>query len=217
MNLNRNQIADLPKTKKIHLINAITGFKPVNLIATRNTNGMENVAVFSSVVHLGSNPGLVGFVLRPTTAQRDTYENILNATYYTINHVHEGIIEQAHQTSASYPKDVSEFGKTGLTPEYIDGFQAPFVQESRVRMGLRVQKVIDIELNGTKFVIGQIEQISIPDTTLVHEHGYLNLEKAESMALVGLDGYHKASLVARKSYATVDQPTRTIKLEDNGK
>jgi flavin reductase (DIM6/NTAB) family NADH-FMN oxidoreductase RutF len=86
-----------------------------------------NTAIVSSVVHLGANPALIGYVSRPNTVERHTVENIKETKFYTINHIHESFIKQAHQTSARYGKDVSEFDAVGLSAEFIDNFHAPFV------------------------------------------------------------------------------------------
>ena len=83
-----------------NLVNSSTGYKSANLIGTKSKDHIENLAVFSSVTHLGSNPALLGFFLRPTTVLRNTYENIKETGYYTLNHIHENIIEDAHHTSA---------------------------------------------------------------------------------------------------------------------
>ena len=61
---------------RINLINSCSGFKSANLIGTIDENGLTNVAVFSSVIHMGSNPPLLGFILRPTTVARNTYDNL---------------------------------------------------------------------------------------------------------------------------------------------
>ena len=58
-----------------------------NLIATKSNDGFPNVAVFSSVTHLGSNPPLLGFITRPAFVPRNTYENIRKTGIYTINHI----------------------------------------------------------------------------------------------------------------------------------
>ena len=217
MEINKAALEALPKTKKIHLVNAITGFKPVNLIGTKSKNGAENLAIFSSVVHLGSSPALIGFILRPTTVQRDTYQNIIDTGCYSINHVHHDIIEAAHQTSASYDSSESEFEKVGLNAEYIEGFEAPMVKESKIRMGLQLEEIKDIELNGTKLMIGSIQCISIPDDHLIHEHGFLDLEKAGTVALSGLDGYYDPAFFTRKSYAVTTSLTRDIDKDGTGK
>ena len=58
MKFTSNDIKNLDKVYRLNLINSITGIKPANLIATRSKNGVDNVAIFSSVVHLGSNPAI---------------------------------------------------------------------------------------------------------------------------------------------------------------
>ena len=88
MHLTKNQIKQTSRIKRLNLINSITGIKPANLIGTVSENGHSNLAIFSSIVHLGSNPALLGFILRPQhEVRRDTYDNILQTKYYTINHI----------------------------------------------------------------------------------------------------------------------------------
>ena len=99
---------------RINLINSCSGYKSANLIGTKDSAGTSNVAVFSSITHLGSNPGLLGFFLRPTTVIRNTYDNIKTTGKYTLNHIHEGILEDAHHTSAKYDSSISEFDVTSL-------------------------------------------------------------------------------------------------------
>lgn len=91
-------ISALQHLYKINLINSCSGYKSANLIGTKSANSISNVAIFSSVIHLGSEPALLGFILRPTTVARNTYENIKETGVYTINHVHQAIIEEAHHT-----------------------------------------------------------------------------------------------------------------------
>ena len=93
----------LEKLWKINFINSITCFKPANLIGTRSKNNLDNVAIFSSVVHLGSNPGLLGFTLRPQDErQTDTYKNLKENSFFTINSINIDSIDKAHQTSKKY-------------------------------------------------------------------------------------------------------------------
>ena len=61
---------------RLNLINSCTGYKSANLIATKSKDGISNVALFSSVTHIGSNPPMISFITRPLTVKRDTYTNI---------------------------------------------------------------------------------------------------------------------------------------------
>ena len=117
--LTQQDIAALPRIPRLTLINSITGFKSGNLIGTTNGMGLTNLAVFSSAVHIGSDPALIALVTRPIVeggkTSRHTYDNIKTTGFFTINHIHEGIIGQAHQTSASYADGVSEFDASGTS------------------------------------------------------------------------------------------------------
>ena len=151
MHFSKQDILNKSKINRLNLINSITGIKPANLIGTISKDGHTNLAIFSSVIHLGSNPALIGFITRPSKkVRRDTLNNILETNYYTINHIHQNFIEQSHKTSGKYKKDVSEFDMCNLTEDYLSNFPAPFLKESKIKMGLKLQNIIDIPDNRNK-------------------------------------------------------------------
>jgi flavin reductase (DIM6/NTAB) family NADH-FMN oxidoreductase RutF len=188
MHLSRKELDELNSIYKINFVNSITGYKPANLIATKSKEGISNVAVFSSVVHLGSAPPVLGFILRPTTVPRHTYSNIKETGHYTINHIHKAIIEDAHHSSAKYPEGVSEFDKTTLEEEYLDDFFAPYVKDCPVKIGLKYLEEYQIKSNNTIFVLGEIMEVYVEDH-LIEKHGLINLTKGGTAAINGLDTY----------------------------
>jgi flavin reductase (DIM6/NTAB) family NADH-FMN oxidoreductase RutF len=186
-------------------MNAITGIKPVNLIGTKSQDGQTNLAVFSSIMHLGSNPALLGFILRPQKdVRRHTYENILETRCYTINHIHKSFVEQAHYTSAKFEKEKSEFQQCNLTEEYLFNFEAPFVKESSLKIGLTLIQTIPIEINGTLLVIGQVEHIFAADK-IVSKNGYIDLEEAETVGVSGLNTYYTFKRYREFPYARTSE------------
>ena len=198
--LSNAQIMDMEQRKRAQLINSISGFRSVALIGTINTQGQTNLAIFSSIVHIGSNPPLLGFIMRPDSVERHTLSNIMETGYYTINHIHQDMYEQAHQTSARYPKSVSEFDATQLTPLFKDGFMAPFVKESHIQIGMEFKERIPISINHTSMIIGEIKWIHFPDHCL-SEDGFLDIEKAGSITSTGQESYHTTQLLQRLEYA----------------
>ncbi len=186
--ITRTAIDNMDKLYRINLINSCSGYKSANLIGTQSNEGNTNVAVFSSVVHLGSNPPLLGFITRPAVVARDTYENIKETGFYTINHIHQEITEDAHHTSAKYPKGVSEFDQTALETNYKDNFSAPFVNNCHVQIGMRYVEEYNLQINGTILVIGEIEKLYINDKILETD-GFINLAKAKTATINGLDAY----------------------------
>ena len=131
MQYTSKDIVDLDRITRLKIINSVTGIKPANLIGTIDQQGTTNLAVFSSVVHLGSNPALLGLISRPRSKDAGhTLNNIQENGAYTINHIHTEFTKQAHYTSAKFDGSISEFERCGFTEEYIDACKAPFVKES---------------------------------------------------------------------------------------
>ena len=209
MQLDDRDIAALDKRYRAALINAVTGFKPANLVATADAQGHSNVSIMSSVVHLGSRPPLIGLIIRPDPVDRHTLDNILATECYTINHVGEHFIEAAHQTAARYPREVSEFHATGLSEQWHAGFPAPFVGEATVRMGLRLREHQKLAINATHFVIGEVVLLELPDDC-VDTDGRLDLARAGTVALSGLDTYHAGTPLKVMAYASPDSSPRDL-------
>lgn len=197
---NVKDINEMNKIFRLNLINSCTGFKSANLIATKSNDNISNVAVFSSVTHLGSNPPLLGFILRPQINERQTYTNIKSTGFYTINHINSSIIDKAHMSSAKYPATVSEFDITGLTEQYENNFHAPFVAESHVKIGMKYLEEYSITANGTILMVGEIVHLLI-DENILKNDGWLDLENADTCIISALDTYSKTKKLKRYEYS----------------
>lgn len=200
LEINAAAIAEMDKIYRLNLINSITGYKSAQLIGTQNNAGATNLAVFSSVIHLGSSPPLIGFILRPTTVPRHTFANLKETGVFTLNHISAPHIEDAHHTSAKYPEDVSEFDQTQFTPIHKAGWKAPFVAEAPIQIGCRYLNEYHISENDTRLVVGQMEQLYLEEQ-LLGEDGWVQLDKGNIIAINGLDGYALPKLLARYPYA----------------
>jgi flavin reductase (DIM6/NTAB) family NADH-FMN oxidoreductase RutF len=184
-------------------INSLGGFKSANLVGTKDPDSGSNVAIMSSAVHIGANPPLLAIVIRPDGGDRHTLKNILQYKCFTLNHISEDILFPSHQTSARYDDRVSEFDAVGLTEFWQDGFNAPFVAESSIRMGLEFRQHIPLDINGTHFVIGEIVNVSVPKAA-IQTDGAVMISQANSVALSGLDTYYSAKLLGRMAYSKTD-------------
>lgn len=196
---NNKDIQDLEHLYKINLINSCSGFKSANLLGSVSSEGITNVAIFSSVTHLGSNPPTLGFILRPTTVPRNTYKNIKDTGVFTINHIYEDIIEDAHHTSAKYPNEISEFDVTCLEEEYKGNFKAPFVKNSPVQMSMKFVEEINVPSNSVMLIVAQIEELYIDDKIL-EKDGLINLSKGNIATINGLDTYAIPKFKTQLSY-----------------
>ena len=206
MYLNKDSIQQLEKVDRLNLINSITGISPANLIGTISKDSIENLAIFSSIVHIGSNPPLMGFILRPTKKiRRDTYENIIETNKFTINHINSDMVERSHYTSVKFDKNESEFQKCRLTAEYLNNFQAPYVKESYAKVGLELEDIQSIKSNGCRLIIGRVERLYVPDNA-IQKNGNIQLELLNSIGVGGLNTYYSLDKVAEYPYARVNDP-----------
>jgi flavin reductase (DIM6/NTAB) family NADH-FMN oxidoreductase RutF len=193
-------IQEMERFFRANFINCLTGFKSPVLIGTVNTKGENNLAIFNNLVHLGADPALIGFVNRPREAAPHTLANIEATGAYTINHIQMNFVHQAHQTSAKYPEGVSEFERTGLTPEKQGDCMAPFVKESPVKFSMELKEVIPIRFNHTFFIIGAIRDIYL-DESIVEEDGCLDLQQKSIVTSLGINGYYDVKKEYKIPYA----------------
>lgn len=186
------------------LINSLAGVKQAFLIGSKSSAGHSNLAIFNSLIHIGANPPLWGFLCRPDTVKRDTLANILETGEYSFNFVKHSDSEKAHQTSAKYALEESEFAAVGFNEQYYEGFSAPFVAEAPIKIGMKFVEKVDIAINGTILVIGSISFIDI-DEKLIAPDGFVHLDQAELLNCSGLDAYFETRLIHRLSYAKTDK------------
>ena len=200
LHFQRNDLEEMSKIYRLNLVNSITGYKSAQLVGTQSTDGKKNLAIFSSIVHLGSDPAYLGFILRPTTEPRHSYANLKSTGIFTLNTITKDQIDDAHHTSAKYPKEVSEFDKTNFQVEKKNSWGAPFVKGAPIQMGCQYQNEYHIKENNTLLIVSSIEHIYISKPLILND-GYVQLDKGNIISINGLDGYALPKLLKRMSYA----------------
>ncbi len=193
-------IRAMERIERINFMNTVSGFRGATLIGTMSHHGVPNLAMFNSLVHIGASPPLLGFMVRPLTVPRHTYHNIKARRYFTVNLVHAAIVRAAHQTSANYATGISEFDACGLTPQYTGAHPAPYVQESRIRIGLKYVEEHLIRANESILVVGEVVELFVP-ADAVGPKGHVNLEHVDAVAVAGLDTYYRSQRLSRLGYA----------------
>ena len=82
MKITKEDVLKFEKLYRAAFINSITGFKSASLIGTISSKGNTNLAIFNSVIHVGANPPALGFLMRPVSVERHTYNNIKETGYF---------------------------------------------------------------------------------------------------------------------------------------
>ncbi|SDM64699.1 NADH-FMN oxidoreductase RutF, flavin reductase (DIM6/NTAB) family [Daejeonella rubra] len=200
MNFSQDHISAMEKRYRTTFINSLPGYKCLHMLGTVNRSGISNLGLFNSVFHLGANPPLLGMIFRPDGDEHDSLENIKQTGQYTLNNVLPEWFDQAHQTSARFPSGQSEFEPCGFKEFYYNDFKAPFVAQSSIMIGLEMREIIDIPINNTKMLIGEIVHVLMGDG-IVGNDGYVDHIKAGTVTVAGLDSYFKTEHLGRLAYA----------------
>ena len=190
---------------RLKFINSLSGYKGVHLVGTKSKDGLSNLAIFNSIVHISSNPARIGFIMRPLTLPRHTYKNIIDTAFYTINHVHKSFLDQAHYTSVKFESNQSEFEECNLGESYFDKFHAPFVAESKIKIGLKLIEDIELQESNCRLLVGEVQCV-ITENDYVEEDGALDLEKANDICVTGLNQYSSVQKFANIPYARKENP-----------
>ena len=141
------------------------------------------------MTHVGARPPLLALVFRPLTVERHTYDNLRASGHFTINHVTAEFLECAHQTSAKYPRNRSEFAAVGLTPEPSTS-GAPYVAESPVSFLLDFAEEHHVRANDTIIVIGAVRAIRLSEDLAVADGGP-DWGRLGGLAVSGLYDYYQ--------------------------
>lgn len=200
MNANKSYIQAMEKQYRTTFINSLPGYKCLHMLGTVSNEGKTNLGLFNSVFHIGANPPLLGIIFRPEGKDHDSLNNILQTGVYTLNNVLPEWYDRAHQSSARFPSGYSEFEPCGFNEYYIENFKAPFVAESSIRIGMELRERVNLEINGTTLLIGEIVEVIIDDD-LIGPDGYVDQLKAGTITVAGLDSYFKTEALGRLPYA----------------
>lgn len=198
--ISKTDIDNMNSRFRATFINSIEGFKSLSLVATKSIDGISNVAPFNSIMHIGSNPPLIGMLIRPETDEHQTLKNIRDTKSFTINHINENILQQAHQSSAKYDSYTSEFEACGLTEQHSEISNAPYVKESNLKYSLSLREIIPIAINGMNLVIGEIQEVLIGECN-IEDDGYVHIDELGTLTCVGVDSYFNVSNITRLPYA----------------
>ncbi|HAP68220.1 MAG TPA: hypothetical protein DCR04_00610 [Flavobacteriales bacterium] len=191
MIVSKEEIDSWESKYRSNFIKAVSGYKGVHLIGTKEKDGTSHLAICSSVVHISSEPARIGFIIKPFTTDGDTYAAILETGFYTLNHVHKSFLERAHATSVKLAAGESEFDSCNLKKEYVKEFQAPFVAESNIKIGLKLIADVKLVESDCHLIIGEVEFADAKEDC-IEEDGRLDLEKAHDIYSADLNQYASA-------------------------
>ena len=171
--------------------------RPIAFASTIDENGQPNLAPYSFFNCFSSKPPILVFSSNRRVSDnttKDTLHNIQQNGEVVINAVNYNIVRQMALSSISYPSDVDEFAKSGLTPIASDLVKPFRVKESPAQIECKVKEVIALGDQGGAghLIICEVVRMHI-DEGVLDEEGKIDPHKIDLMGRMGRAFYVRAS------------------------
>lgn len=185
--------------------------RPIAFASTIDEKGVANIAPYSFFNAFSSNPPILVFSSNRKVADnttKDTLHNIEATREVVINVVNHAIVRQMAVSSISFPTEISEFDKTGLTPipsEVVKPFR---IKESPVQMECTVRDIITLGDQGGAghLIICDVVRMHISEA-VIDENNRIDPHKIDLMGRMGRAYYVRASGAAIQ---TIIQPVMQV-------
>ena len=160
-------LAELAPRERYKILIGLIVPRPIALITTRGTNGVDNAAPFSFFNILSSDPPIVvvSFDARASGATKDTLRNIRDTGEFVVNLVDENLADAMHLCSTDLPPERSEIELAKLTIAPATRVKPGRIAESPVSLECTLKQAIDMGPERT-IVLGEGFQLNVRDGLL---------------------------------------------------
>ncbi|MDC0230405.1 flavin reductase family protein [Aureispira] len=140
------------ETKDLHqfILGAVAP-RPIAFVSSIDDKGVPNIAPYSFFNAFSSNPPVLVFSSNRRVADNTTKDTLHNAELnqeVVVNVVNYSIVRQMALASISYPSDINEFLKSGLTPLPSDLVKPFRIKESPAHFECKVSEIITLGKHG---------------------------------------------------------------------
>jgi len=175
------------------LISAVVP-RPIAWVSTRAGDGGTNLAPFSYFNAVSSEPPLVGISINERAGDaKDTLRNIRETREWVVNLVSEPLLEAMVRTAGDWPRNVSEFEVSGMTPSVSQRVRAPGVEQSPVQLECTLHR--DIPLGNSVLVVGEVVFARVDDAVLTE--GRVDATKLRAVGRLGGEFYEPFREIAK--------------------
>lgn len=196
---------DLPLRIRHQIMIGLVVPRPIAWVTTRGVQSETvNLAPFSFFMAFSSNPPIIG--IAPAYRGRDgttkdTLRNIRETGEWVTHLVPETLGWACALTSLSYPQDVSEVEKAGLTLIPSDVVQVPRVAESPVHLECRSRGILQLSFGraGGNLVFGEVVRIHVRED-LLDEEGIPDIHKIRFLYRLNRTWYGVTGREGYRSY-----------------
>lgn len=185
------------------LISAVVP-RPIAFVSSLSGAGGTNLAPFSYFNAISSEPPLVAIAISDRADDpKDTLRNIRETREFVVNVVNEALLDAMVQTAGEWPRRVSEFGPSGLTPAPSDRVRPPYVAESPLQLECLLER--EIPLGNSILVVGEVVLARVRDEVLTD--GRVDPAKLAPVGRLGGELYAPLGQVLKRSRPKVSRAT----------
>lgn len=194
----------LPKNDLYRLLISAVVPRPIAFVSTQGAGGGTNLAPFSYFNAIASEPPLIGIAISDRANDpKDTLRNIRETQEFVVNVVSLAILDAMVQTGGEWPRAVSEFGPSKLTPVPSMRVQPPSVLESPLQLECRLHS--ELKLGNSIFLVGEVVFVRVRDEVLTD--GRIDPAKLAPVGRLGGELYAPLGEVLKRSRPKVSRET----------
>ncbi len=186
------------ETKDLHqFMLAAVAPRPIAFVSTIDENGVPNIAPYSFFNAFSSNPPVLVFSSNrrvDNNTTKDTLHNIQLNQEVVVNVVNYDIVRQMALASISYPAEVDEFKKSGLTPIPSDLIKPFRIKESPAHFECKVSDIIVLGEHGGAghLIICNVLRMHINEA-VIDDNNRVDPHKMDLVGRMGRAYYTRAS------------------------
>lgn len=186
------------ETKDLHqfILGAVAP-RPIAFVSTIDDKGVANIAPYSFFNAFSSNPPVLVFSSNRRVADnttKDTLHNVELNQEVVVNVVNYDIVRQMALASISYPSDISEFEKSGLTPIPSEEVKPFRIKESPAHFECKVSEIITLGEHGGAghLIICNVLKMHVSEE-VIDNNNRINPHKIDLVGRMGRSHYVRAS------------------------
>ena len=171
--------------------NALITPRPIGWISTRDGQGRNNLAPYSFFNGVAYGPPQVMFASTGAKDDqdntKDSVANIRETGVFCVNLVQADMRDAMNVSSATLPKDVDEFARTGLAPAECETINCARIDGVPASMECKVTQIVQIEGASNYVVFGEVTGIHMRDDAIVD--GRFDVTTFQPLARMGYRDY----------------------------
>lgn len=175
--------------------NAIVTPRPIGWVSTRGADGSNNLAPYSFFNAVAYVPPQVMFASTGAKPDRDgtkdSVSNIRDTGVFCVNIVEYGMRDAMNASSGTYPREVDEFERAGVTPVPCKTIDCARVDGAPAALECKLTRIVPLEGAANVMVLGEVTGIHMRDDCIVD--GRFDVLRFQPLSRLGYRDYARVT------------------------